>query len=314
MSFTIHTNLSRFKRVLAGVIALSLTMGDSTCLAGTPLRAQFFGVSTVLVSDGEHALMTDGFFSRPGYLGLLLGVSPNESRINRALELGKVKKLDALLVAHSHHDHAMDAGVVAMKTGAVVVGTRSVSKIAIGSGLPAERIKVVQGGEVIEAGNFRIHVVVSPHSTGTIFPGEIAEPLITPAWLSKYKEGGNFSYLIEHPSGRVLVHASANFRAGMYKGRKADVVFLGVGLLGKQPDDFIKNYWREVVLATGAKLVIPIHWDDFTRSLDHPLEPTSPLFDKVNRALTTLAALGAADGIEVRVLQPFQSVGVLAKH
>lgn len=139
--------------------------------------------------DAASTRPTDGFFSRPSYLGLLLGVSPNESRINRALELGKVKKLDALLVAHSHHDHAMDAGVVAMKTGAVVVGTRSVSKIAIGSGLPAERIKVVQGGEVIEAGNFRIHVVVSPHSTGTIFPGEIAEPLITPAWLSKYKEG-----------------------------------------------------------------------------------------------------------------------------
>lgn len=72
------------------------------------------------------------------------------------------------------------------------MGTRSVSKIAIGSGLPAERIKVVQGGEVVEAGKFRIHVVVSPHSSGTIFPGEIAEPLITPAWLSKYKEGGQF--------------------------------------------------------------------------------------------------------------------------
>ena len=92
------------------------------------LKVTFLGVSTVLLDDGETALMTDGFFSRPDFFRLVLGVSPNESRINKALAAGKITSLDALLVAHSHHDHAMDVGVVAMKTGAIVIGTRSVAR------------------------------------------------------------------------------------------------------------------------------------------------------------------------------------------
>ncbi|HEX5310799.1 MBL fold metallo-hydrolase [Aquabacterium sp.] len=270
------------------------------------------GVSTVSVSDGKHTVMTDGFFSRPDFFHLVLGVSPNESRINKALAAGKITSLDALLVAHSHHDHAMDVGVVAMKTGAIVIGTRSVANIALGSGLPASRTKTVLGGETIELGQFKVHVISSPHSANPVFPGEITSPLDTPSGIGKYKEGGNFSYLIEHPKGRVLVHASANYRPGMYAGMRADVVFLGVGLLGKQSDAFIRDYWREVVQTTGAKIVVPVHWDDFTVSLDRPLKPTGRLFDKVDEALAAVGKLATADGVEVRMLSQFQAVQIPA--
>jgi uncharacterized protein involved in exopolysaccharide biosynthesis len=37
------------------------------------LKVTFLGVSTVLLDDGETALMTDGFFSRPGKLQTFLG-------------------------------------------------------------------------------------------------------------------------------------------------------------------------------------------------------------------------------------------------
>ncbi|MGI9126558.1 MAG: MBL fold metallo-hydrolase, partial [Mycobacterium sp.] len=36
--------------------------------AGSGLSCTWLGVSTVLVDDGECALLTDGFFSRPGLL------------------------------------------------------------------------------------------------------------------------------------------------------------------------------------------------------------------------------------------------------
>lgn len=299
---------THMKRVVSAAIAISLALGASACLAQHQLSAQFFGVSTVSVSDGEHTVMTDGFFSRPDYLRLVLGVSPNEGRINKALAAGKITSLDALLVAHSHHDHAMDAGVVAKKTGAIVIGTRSVANIAVGSGLPASRTKTVVGGETIELGKFKVHVVSSPHAAYPVFSGEITSPLKTPSGIVKYKEGGNFSYLIQHPQGRVLVHASANYRPGMYSGMRADVVFLGIGLLGKQSDAFIRDYWQEVVQTTGAKIVVPVHWDDFTVSLDRPLRATGPLFDKVKEALAAIGELAAADGVEVRMLSQFQAV------
>lgn len=297
---------------MSAAIALSLAVGSSACLAQAQLSAQFFGVTTVSVSDGEHTVMTDGFFSRPDYFRLLLGVAPNEGRIERALAAGKITSLDALLVAHSHHDHAMDAGVVAKKAGAMVFGTRSVANIAIGSGLPASRTKTVVGGETIEIGKFRVRVISSPHSAKPVAQGEITSPLKTPSGILEYKEGGNFSYLIEHPQGSVLVHASANYLPGMYSGMHADVVFLGIGLLGKQSDAFIMEYWKEVVQATGAKIVVPVHWDDFTVSLDKPLKPTGRLFDKVEEALVAVGKLAAADGVELRLLSQFQSVQMAA--
>src|SRR5690606_17673666 len=113
-----------------------------------------------------------------------------------------------------------------------------------------------------------------------------------------------------HEKGNVLIHASANYVRGMYAGKRADVVFLGIGLLGKQNDDFIKAYWQEVVRATGAKVVVPIHWDDFTRSLDEPLKKTAWPLDKVDAALKAIEALAKADGVALRMMQQFERMPV----
>ena len=52
-----------------------------------PLAVTFLGVSTLLVQDGESAVMTDGFFSRPGLLQVGLGrVAPSAERIDAALK------------------------------------------------------------------------------------------------------------------------------------------------------------------------------------------------------------------------------------
>ena len=36
----------------------------------------------------------------------------------------------------------------------------------------------------------------------------------------------------------------------------------------RQGRSFATDYWQQVVKKTGAKLVIPVHWDDFERPLD----------------------------------------------
>jgi hypothetical protein len=51
-----------------------------------PLRVTFMGVTTILLDDGETAVMTDGFFSRPALKTLLLGnIKPDQTRITYAL-------------------------------------------------------------------------------------------------------------------------------------------------------------------------------------------------------------------------------------
>jgi L-ascorbate metabolism protein UlaG (beta-lactamase superfamily) len=243
------------------------------------LTATWFGVTAVLLSDGAHALFVDPFFTRPpGVLPLLRNraITPDEALIASSLQRAGVAKIDAVLVSHSHFDHAMDAGVVARLTGARLLGSASTANIGRGAGLPETQLHVARSGEPIEAGSFRITFVESRHAgaTGGAPTGDITEPLRPPAAYGDYRQGGTYSILVEHAQGRVLLHGSAGFVPGLLKLRRADVVFLGIAII---PD--LATYLAEVVDAVGARRVVPTHWDDFTRPLSEPLAPFPLMVD-----------------------------------
>jgi L-ascorbate metabolism protein UlaG (beta-lactamase superfamily) len=277
-----------------------------------PLRATFLGVSTILLADDETAIMTDGFFSRPALARVLMGrIRPDARRIDAALAKAGVTKLAAVLTAHSHHDHAMDTAIVAEKTDAVIVGSPSTREIALGHGFSSHRIRVIDGSRRFDFGRFHVRAVFSPHSVPNLIPGNITSPLRPPVRARAYKYGGNYSFLIDHDGRRVLIHASANFTSGFLNGEHVDVVFLGIGALGLRRRWFIKKYWREVVEATGATLVIPIHWDDFFEPLGQALKPpvSGVLF---RRAMCAVRELAAASDVTVKLPAAFETFDLSA--
>jgi L-ascorbate metabolism protein UlaG (beta-lactamase superfamily) len=140
-------------------------------------------------------------------------------------------------------------------------------------------------GEARTFGSFEVTFVESDHAgaSGGRPTGDILQPLVPPARYLDYRQGGTFSILIGHPQGRVLHHGSAGFVPGALAGRRADVVLLGVALL---PD--LGDYLKHVVDATGARRVMPVHWDDFTRPLDAALLPF-PLVVRLDRFFETMA-------------------------
>ena len=101
---------------------------DSQTPARKPgsLAVTFLGVSSLLMNDGETAILTDGFFTRPNIREIFLGkIAPDKALINKSLKHAAIDRLAAVIVNHSHYDHVMDAPEVALQTSAILVGSES---------------------------------------------------------------------------------------------------------------------------------------------------------------------------------------------
>jgi L-ascorbate metabolism protein UlaG (beta-lactamase superfamily) len=256
------------------------------------LLLSWFGVTAVLLRHGDDALMIDPFFTRPpGYWPLIRNapIAPDEALIAQWLQRAGVSRLHGVLVSHSHYDHAMDAGVVARDTGAVLAGSPSTLQIGRGAGLANAQLHDAADGAPLQLGPFRVRFIQSRHAgaTGGAPTGNIDAPLPPPARYLDYRQGGTYSILVEHARGRVLHHGSAGFAPGALQTVRADTVVLGAALV-----EDAETYLREVVDPLAAREVVLTHWDDFTRPLDAPLRPMpvvvnlAPLLEALSRRPT----------------------------
>ena len=194
-----HPSLAPYARYL-------LPAADAPPAPGTGVRITFLGVSTILINDGETALLTDGFFSRPSLAKVALGrIEPDREVIAHWLERAGVDRLAAVLVVHSHYDHAMDAPEVARRTGAVLVGSESTANVGRGWGLDETRLRVPEPGEPMRFGDFVVTLIRSKHFPHGRASGEITAPLVPPTRAMAYLEGGSWSVHVEHPLGRMLI-------------------------------------------------------------------------------------------------------------
>ncbi|MGW0040845.1 FAD-dependent monooxygenase [Rhodococcus sp. NPDC003348] len=265
------------------------------------LTVAFLGTSSLLIRAGETSVMIDGFLSRPSLQQVLGGpIAPDPAVVDACLERAGVDALDAVVVVHSHYDHAFDAPVIAGKFGAPLIGSASTANIGRGYGLSEELLRVVGDGETVSFGSFDISFVETVHCPGDVSPGTIDEPLVPPATADAWHSAECYTLLVRHVSGTVLVQASANFVPGKLEGISADVVYLGIGMLGKQDAAFRDEYWDQLVRATDARSVIPVHWDDFmTPLLDGPLQPQPYLMEDVIPSMDFVFEQGRRDGVTV---------------
>ncbi|WP_406089463.1 MBL fold metallo-hydrolase [Streptomyces sp. NBC_01013] len=258
----------------------------------------FLGVSTLLLDDGETAILTDGFFSRPGLLRVRFGrLRPDRARIAAGLQGAGIDHLDAVFVVHSHYDHALDSPVVAAATGARLIGSASTRNIARGQGFAEDRFQPAVTGEPCTFGRFTLTALPARHSPGDIAPGRIDRPLRPPARVTDYRTGECYTLHVRHGERQLLVHASAHSLPGALDGHVADTVYLGIGALGKQDETFRNEYWHRLVTDTGARRVVPIHWDDFFRSLDRPLRPFRAFLDDFTATMDFLTRKAESDDV-----------------
>jgi L-ascorbate metabolism protein UlaG (beta-lactamase superfamily) len=265
-----------------------------------PLTVTWLGVTTLLIDDGTSAVMTDGFFSRPGLGRVGVGkVSPSPTRVDGCLARVGVTRLAAVVPVHTHFDHALDSALVADRTGAQLVGGESAANVGRGHGLAAERLVIADSGTPIRLGAFDITLVKSRHSPPDRFPGTIDQPVVPPVRAAAYRCGEAWSAVVHHRSSgrRLLIQGSAGFVKGSLTGRHAEVVYLGVGQLGMQPESYLVDYWTETVRAVGARRVVLVHWDDFFRPLSKPLRALPYVADDLDVSVRVLSGLAEQDGV-----------------
>ena len=307
LAYGVRTGAVRLMRPKPGRPDLRDYAGYFDVPAATPdsaLTITWAGVTTLLIDDGTSALLTDGFFSRPNLAAVgLRRISPSLPRIDGCLARIGVDRLDAVLPVHTHFDHAMDSAVVAERTGAVLVGGTSAAQVGVGHGLPDARLVVATPGDAITLGAYDVTLVASEHCPPDRFPGEITEPVVPPVKASAYRCGEAWSTLVHHRASdrRLLIVGSAGFVRGALAGRRAEIVYLGVGQLGLQPEQYLVDYWTETVRAVGARRVVLIHWDDFFRPLHKPLRALPYAGDDLDVSMRVLSRLAEEDGIPLHL-------------
>ncbi len=236
--------------------------------SGDALTVTWLGTAGVLISDGQTALLIDPYVSRFGITKVFFQrpLAPDKELIRKwAEKLGK-KNIRAVIVSHSHFDHSLDAPYFAREAGAPLLGTESTLNVGRGAGLREDELMLVKPGQPITIGRFTVRFIESVHGPvfGRIpYSGVIEKPLVPPAKAKDYMLGGVFGILISHPSGSILHHGSAGFIPGMYDGVRADVVFLGIAGSGGTGE-----YLKEVPVRVKAKIVIPLHFDNFFKPLE----------------------------------------------
>lgn len=270
--------------------------------SGAGVKVTFLGNSTILLSDGSTHLLVDGFFSRPHAVQVALdNIGPDMCIIRRQLELAGIRNLHALLVGHSHYDHALDAPEVAAETGAVVVGSESYAYIhARAEPTVRKRLIIVpQKGKAVPFGEFVVTFRFSKHIRPHLplqgqMQGPITADVGSSARATDYDCGDVFALHIKHRQhGSIAITTTADARKGQFHGLKADVVMPAVGLLVKEPRWKQEFYWRETVEKLCPSTIIPVHWDNFTRKLDENrvvrrnlLAPRLKYLDDTRQAMT----------------------------
>tara|TARA_R110002073_G_scaffold8207_3_gene45778 strand:+ start:60450 stop:61391 length:942 start_codon:yes stop_codon:yes gene_type:complete len=260
-----------FKVILFVVV---LTTSPTTNGQNESLKLKYLGTAGWEITDGTIRVLIDPYISRVK-LGAGPGISPDDKRqtVNRndyfvsdTATINNIidKKIDFILVHHSHFDHLADVPYIAKKTGAKVIGTETTCNILRAYGIPNDQLYPVKGGEDYQFENFSVKVIPSIHSALNnkhyIDNRIYSEPPKVPLKVSEFIEGGSLMFLARFKKHDVLTMASMNFVERELVGLKPDILLAGVN---RSQLGLYKYNERLLAVTNYPKILIPTHWDNF---------------------------------------------------
>jgi L-ascorbate metabolism protein UlaG (beta-lactamase superfamily) len=262
------------------------------------VRVRWLGTAGFAIEHRGHVLLIDPYLTRASLAACLSRpLRPDLAAIAR-----HVPRADAIVLGHTHFDHALDVPAIAARTGARVFGSTSAATLCRSRGVASERIDVVEtvtGSTPVEreVGPFVLRFVPSVHSRlffGRVpAAGEIADCGDVPMRVRGYKCGAVFGVEVR-VAGRTLYHVgSAELVDENIRLKHVELVLLCVAGWTSSRDLPERVAHR---LAPGAVLLS--HWDDFLRPIDRPARPLPAM--QMPRLVDRLA--GATRGVKIGTL------------
>ena len=269
------------------------------------VQVRWTGAAGLEITHEGKTWLVDPYYSRWGKWKIFFGrVNPRIDRIDQRLaELPG--DLQAVMVGHTHFDHALDIPPIAHRFDGPVVGSASLDALLRSCGQP-DRVTVCRGGERLTLpGDAAVTMLESRHVSGflgkTPFSGEIEAADHPPVKAAHYLQGCNFICLLE-VGGVTFAHSgSANLLDEALVGRTCDVLFMA------QP--FWKNtrdYHRRLVGTLKPRVVVPFHFDDFTKPLTR--DDRAPVLPLLGTAEFMAKLREAAGDAEIIVPETYETM------
>jgi L-ascorbate metabolism protein UlaG (beta-lactamase superfamily) len=231
-----------------------------------PVAGRWMGTAHIELSLDGGIVLIDPYVTRASKFSIFL--RPLEA--DRASVESYTDSLDgvvrAVLVGHTHFDHALDIPALAGRTQAAILGSASLDALLDISGLPG-RVTVCRPQERTPAGD-GITVTMIPSLHGLVLSrlllleGEIDRAWKPPLRANRYRLGAMHSVKVEMGGITFLHIGSAGFLEGELAGHTCDVLFLCAAGWKSRP-----GYPERIVGIVRPSCIVPIHYDDFSLPL-----------------------------------------------
>jgi L-ascorbate metabolism protein UlaG (beta-lactamase superfamily) len=234
------------------------------------LEIEWLGTAGYRLSYQDHTLLIDPFVSRVPAGAVLRGRTalPDPELVRRYIR--PVGTVVGVLVGHTHWDHALDTPEIARRYGCPALGSTSLARLMQLHGLGGQAVDV-EHYRRYELGPFTVSFVPSAHSKLLLglkapFTGNISCEVLAALNPAAYRCGQTWGIHIEVAGIQLYHQGSADLVDDAVRHHDVDIFLAGIA--GRS---FSKDYWRRILTRLRPDVVIPMHYDDFTRPLDAPM-------------------------------------------
>ena len=236
--------------------------------AGLPpgLELEWLGAAGFRLTYGGQHLLIDPYLTRLS-LGDLL-----RRRVVPAAPAALIRVPDplAILVGHTHFDHALDVPALAIRAGCKVYGGASLARLMALHGRPELAVEV-EAHAPVELGPFTVRFVPSKHSKlaaglWTPYDGEITCEHTDALTPQAYRCGRIWGIEIAVGGARLYHTGSCDLDDGADIPRGVDVFLCGIA--GRR---FTRGYVERILRRVEPRLIVPCHHDDFFRPVAQPM-------------------------------------------